>query len=593
MEKKKVFHNHMWCVTFLIFLLSVSCHYGIAQQITEGEKGQQFFGDIPDNFKKQIERAIPKEVVVKPKRARKLLVFDLTLMGKDLGHAHPSIPYSNYAIYKMGEQTGAYETYFSKDTLLFTREILEGFDAVLLNNTTGVLFDDPENRQALLDYVYAGGGIMGIHGGAGATFVQYPIYDQFPEFGEMMGGYENGGHPWKTHEWINLEIEEADHPLNQGFSVKDFDVSDEIYQFKDHYTRDRVRVLLAVNKEKTDMGNHRRFLPARKMDGDFPVSWVKSYGKGRVFCNALGHHPHINWDQRILQHNFRAIQFVLGDLKAPTTPNNKLTASVLAQEKLGWRLGLTSYSFRDLTLFETIDIAAELRIWYLDGLNVQKVSPQLDKDFDHRLSKEELLMVRQKLLDKGVAITNYYIHDIPADEKICRQIFEFGSLMGIEAFIAEPKPEALPMIDQFCEEYQIKLAIHNHGPDISPEYWDPENLLKIIEDRSSWIGACADIGYWQRNGIDPQSAIKKLDQRLITIQIHDLNEISRVGHDLAWGTGKTDLKTIFELISSLELQPTLIGLEYSYNWGSSMPDIIQSKAFFDQTVINIASWQDK
>ena len=583
-------HNFLRTGRCLTVLLMFSMTAGLlsAQPFQIAADDSPFFKDIPENFKSQIKLAIPPEAIVKPTEKRKLLVVNINIRDKKMTSLHASVPYANYAIYCMGIQAGAFETYFTNDTLAFTRDILQQFDGIVLNNTVGVLFENMDMRQALLDYVYGGGGIMGIHGGAGATFVQYPVYDQFPEFGEMMGGYENGGHPWKTHEFINMIVDEPGHPINLGFEVKDFDISDEIYQYTDPYSRDHVRVLLSVNKEKTDMSDSRRFLPERKMDGDFPVSWVQSYGKGRVFNTSLGHHPHINWDLRILNHNFRAIQYILGDLPAPATPNNKLTASILSQEKLGWRLGLTAWTFKDLTLMETIDKAAELGIWYLDGLNVQKVSADINKNFDYNLSTEELLTVRRKLLEKGVAMTNYYIHDIPADEKVCEQIFEFGRLMGIEAFIAEPKPEALPMIDKYCQKYRIKLAIHNHGADISPVYWDPKKLLKSIENRSSWIGACADIGYWQRNGIDPIAAIKLLDKRLITIQVHDLNIVSKEGHDVAWGTGKSNLKEVFELLAGRGIKPTLIGLEYSYNWGNSLPDIQQSKQFFDRTVINIA-----
>lgn len=572
----------------MLAFLSISPGLLNAQIVLEGTDDASIFSDIPDNFKKQITNAIPKASIVVPKKPRKLLVIDLNIRDKKQISGHASIPYANFAIYQMGAKTGAFKTYFSRDTLVFNKESLKDFDGIVLNNTVGVLIEDPERRQELLDYVYGGGGIMGIHAGAGATFVQYPVYDQFPEFGEMMGGYENYGHPWKTHEWINIRIDDTDHPLNQGFTNPDFDVNDEIFQYTDPYTRDRVRVLTTINTNKTDMSHSRHFVPEREVDGDFAISWLKSYGKGRIYNTGLGHHPHISWDLRILDQNFRAIQFILGDLPAPTTPSRKLTASIIAQEKFGWRLGLTAWSFKDLTLFETIDKAAELGIWYMDGLNVQKVSAELDKDFDYHLSKEELLSIREKLLDKGVAITNYYIHDIPNDEEVCRMIFDFGQMMGIEAFIAEPKPEALPMIDRFCQEYQIKLAIHNHGSDISPVYWQPKELLKAIENRSEWIGACADLGYWQRNGIDSKDAIKLLGNRLITIQVHDLDQISKEGHDVAWGTGKSNLKEIFELIELLKLKPSLIGLEYSYNWGNSLPDIIRSKDFFDKTVVNIA-----
>ncbi|MDZ7607761.1 MAG: TIM barrel protein [Cyclobacteriaceae bacterium] len=228
-------------------------------------------------------------------------------------------------------------------------------------------------------------------------------------------------------------------------------------------------------------------------------------------------------------------------------------------------------------------------IWYLDGLNVQKVSADIPKDFDYNLSREELLLVRKKLLEKGVSVVNYYIHDIPNDDAVCRQIFEFGKTMGIEAFIAEPKPEALDLIEKYCIAYNIKLAVHNHGKDISLVYWDPKNLLKAIEKRNSLIGACADIGYWQRNGFDPIASIEVLKNRLITIQVHDLHEKSSKGHDVAWGTGISNLDEVFNKLNQAGIKPTLIGLEYSYNWGKSMNDIIASRDYFDRMVIRLAT----
>jgi L-ribulose-5-phosphate 3-epimerase UlaE len=82
-----------------------------------------------------------------------------------------------------------------------------------------------------------------------------------------------------------------------------------------------------------------------------------------------------------------------------------------------------------------------------------------------------------------------------------------------------------------------------------------------------------------------------MHNRLITIQIHDLNQVTDEEHDVAWGTGKSQLKEIFELLAASEIKPSLIGLEFSHNWGNSLPDIIKSMEFFDQTVINIAAYK--
>jgi sugar phosphate isomerase/epimerase len=348
-------------------------------------------------------------------------------------------------------------------------------------------------------------------------------------------------------------------------------------------------VVLEVNTQKTDMNPARRFLPERQLDRDFPVSWIKTYGRGRVFNTALGHHPHISWDGRLQQHFLRGLQYVLGDLAAPATPNNKLDAPALAREKLGWRLGIAAWTFRDKTFFETVDESAALGVWYVGGLNVQKVGGGIDKNFDPGLSDAELLQVRRKLLDKGVTLVEYFIHDIPADEDFCRRLFEFARKMGIETIIGEPKPEALDLIERFCVEYNIRLAIHNHGPNLSPVYWKPEGVLEVCKGpepadrglrRSGLLAAQR-----RRSGHGRASA----RQRLLAVQVHDLHERSASGHDVPWGQGQSQLGEFFRLVRDLELNPSLIGLEYSYNWGQSLPEIRESIRFFDATAVRLAA----
>ncbi len=560
-----------------------------AQTYVSVEEAGSYFEGIPEDLKNQIELALPEKAYARPLKPRKLLVFNLHVnKQRQPLKGHSSIPYANYAIWKMGEKTGAYQTFFSNDTLVFRPDIINRFDALCFNNTGGVLFDDPMLRQSLLDYVYSGKGFIGIHA-TGATFVQWPEYDQFPEFGRMLGGYESGGHPWKPQEWITLKVEEPDHPLNSYFNFTNFDISDEVFQFTEPYSRDKLRVLLSIDISKTDFSEGRRILPERRADKDLAISWIKDYGRGRVFYSALGDNNHVFWDIRVLHQDLAGIQYALGDLYAPATPNKKLTPSILSQEKLGWRLGMTAYSFKDNTLYETIDHTADLGLLYLGGLNVQKVSDKINKNFDHNLSREELYQVREKFLESEVKLVTYYIHDIPNEEVECRKIFEFGNLMGIETFISEPKPGALDLIEKFCEEYNIKVAIHNHGKDISPQYWNPANLMNLIENRSALIGACGDIGYWVRSGIDPSGAIETLGKRLLSVQMHDLDSRTSEGRDVPWGQGTLHVEQLLRKMMDEGIKPSLIGVEYSRDWGRSMPAVKESIGFFDKTIIQMAN----
>lgn len=277
---------------------------------------------ISPEERKNIEDAIPKKAPAVPKRPRKLLVFNLDIWDGVVRKGHASIPYGNLALEMMGRKTGAYETVVSNDTAMFRPENLQPFDAICFNNTTGVLFQDPELKKSLLDFIYDGKGFIGIHAAA-ATFVQWPKYDQWPEFGQMLGGYENGGHPWKHHEWITIRLDDPDHPLNTALTGKGFRISDEVFQFQKPYSRDKLRVLLSIDMTKTNIISGRYILPERRQDHDFAISWVRSYGAGRVFYCSLGHNPHIFWNPPILQHYLAGIQFALGDLPAETTASSK------------------------------------------------------------------------------------------------------------------------------------------------------------------------------------------------------------------------------------------------------------------------------
>ncbi|MFH0758204.1 MAG: ThuA domain-containing protein [Bacteroidota bacterium] len=573
----------------LIFILILVCsNLADAQKIVPASEAAGFYAGIPDSAKNLIRDALPKEACSQAETRGKLLVINLNMMNGKPGHGHPSIPYANYMFKLMGEETGAWDTWFSNDTLIFRPEVLKQFDAICFNNTTGVLFDDPVMRNNLLEYVYSGKGFIGIHA-AGATFCQWPVYDQFPEYGEMLGGYENGGHPWKPLEWITLKPDEPDHPVNRAFNGKGFEVSDEVFQFSEPYTRDRLRILLSIDTERTDMSEERYILPERRADKDIAISWVRNYGRGRVFYTSLGHNAHLNWNPVVLQHYFDAIWFAMGDLDAPTIPSSKVTPAIRAQEDLGWRLGLTGYSYKTSTLFETIDTAASLGIHFLGGLNVQKVCKTIPGNFDYHLDEADLIRIRKKFLSAGVTLVTYYIHDIPEDEGECRKLFEFGRKMGIETFISEPKPEALDMIERYCMEYNIKLAIHNHKNDISPLWWNPGNIMKYCKDRSPLIGSCGDFGYWARSGIQPSDAIHILKDRLITIQMHDLNEFTIEGHDVAWGTGVLNLDHVLELVRDMGIRPSLFGLEYSLDWDRERPEIRQNVEYFNNKTIRLSN----
>jgi type 1 glutamine amidotransferase len=278
------------------------------------------FPRLTSEERQRVDAALPKELHAKPLKPRKLLVNTLCVRDGRVIRGHPSIPFAEYALTQMGKKLGAWEVVSSDSIEMFRPEKIRQFDAICFNNTLGVLFDDPALRESLLGWIANGGGFAGFHAAA-ATFVQHPVYDQWPAFGQMVGGTENGGHPWKPNEKIWLKVDEPSNPLTKMFSKERFEVADEIYQLQETTLRDRLRVLLSVDTTRTDMDPKRRFLKLRAADKDFPVSWIKQHGKGRVFYTALGHNADIFWNPTLLDHFLAGIQYALGDLKADDTPS--------------------------------------------------------------------------------------------------------------------------------------------------------------------------------------------------------------------------------------------------------------------------------
>jgi type 1 glutamine amidotransferase len=281
--------------------------------------------ELTTEEKTQIEQALPASAPVKPKKARKILVVHMTRRDGKPSGGHQSIMWANHFLTEVGKRTGAFEVTIQNDDAAFKADNLKKYDALIFNNTVGVLFHDPALRQNLLDFVKNGKGFVGFHA-AGATFVQYPKYDQFPEFGVMLGGYEDGGHPWSPNDTTYIKVDDPKSPLTSMFNGP-FEIHDEAFQFREPTMRDRMHVLLSIDSSKMVMGPTHRILKQRQQDMDFPVSWIKPYGKGRVFYTTMGHNPAAFTKPQILQHILAGIQFAIGDLKAAMSPSEKTKVS--------------------------------------------------------------------------------------------------------------------------------------------------------------------------------------------------------------------------------------------------------------------------
>jgi type 1 glutamine amidotransferase/HEAT repeat protein len=287
---------------------------------------------IPSDVAARIREAAPSVSTVKPRKPRLLLVFNLSE-----GYKHSAIPRASRALEILGEKTGAYQTVQSDDPSVFLPENLQRFDAVVLNNTTQLKFEDPVLRRSLLDFVAGGKGIVGIH----AATDNFPTW---PEGQELLGGVFDG-HPWTADGTWAVKNEDPGHPLNAAFGGKDFLIKDEIYRVRQIDLRKNSRVLLGLDMTAD---RNRKASGVRPADRDIPISWVRAYGKGRLFYCSLGHNDDIYTNPAVLRHYLDGIQFALGDYPVTTAPVPFDPMNLFDQEKLTLLLrGVAAYHYGD------------------------------------------------------------------------------------------------------------------------------------------------------------------------------------------------------------------------------------------------------
>lgn len=298
----------------------------------------------PEN-RARIAEALPSSAPAKPEKPRRMLIYTQTK-----GYRHASIETGVEAFDMMGRRTGAYSTAVADKPEVFTAKNLRDFDALLFLSSTGEIFDTVETRKALMDYVLAGGGVVGIHGATDSCY-------KWPEYGEMMGGYFLS-HPW-THDWhVTLWNEDPTHPLNAAFKgAISFPIQDEIYQLKAPYSRKTHRVILSLDLRRSGE-RHPDIAPKIvRTDNDFAISQLRTYGKGRVFYCSLGHNHAIYWNPTILAHYLAGIQWAMGDLKADATPRSRPAPPPLASDPaLFEAVARTDYD-ADQAPFEWLDHA--------------------------------------------------------------------------------------------------------------------------------------------------------------------------------------------------------------------------------------------
>jgi uncharacterized protein len=241
----------------------------------------------------------------------------ILIIAQTVGWHHDSISDSLAVLVKLGLDANLYDAEVRTDTEWITksplkpmRKNLAQYDAVVFCSTTGELTMSDAQKADLMSFIKDDGkGFVGIHA-ALDTFYQWP------EYGEMIGGYFDG-HPWNTFD-APVIIEDPSFPAVKHFKGTSLTLKDEMYQPKS-WSREKVNVIMRLDDSKLDYSKTKN----ARADRDFAITWSKMHGKGRVFYSSLGHTRESWQDPQVQTMYLEAIRWVLGGSEGSTATHPK------------------------------------------------------------------------------------------------------------------------------------------------------------------------------------------------------------------------------------------------------------------------------
>jgi sugar phosphate isomerase/epimerase len=231
------------------------------------------------------------------------------------------------------------------------------------------------------------------------------------------------------------------------------------------------------------------------------------------------------------------------------------------------KLGVCSYTFRDFTRAQMLGYLKELN---LTDLNVKDIKDHLP--MDPTLEAQAMADYAAAGIKLHAAGAIYFPKD---DETDIRSKFDYCKRAGITTIVAgDPTPESLKWIERFVKEYDIKIAIHNHGPEdkFFPSTFD---VLKAIKGLDPRIGFCIDVGHAARANANLVDAIHATGPRLYDMHIKDLANFTDKASQVAVGEGILPIRDIFQALIDIKY-PGFVDLEYEIHGDNPMPGVIES-----------------
>jgi inosose dehydratase len=234
-------------------------------------------------------------------------------------------------------------------------------------------------------------------------------------------------------------------------------------------------------------------------------------------------------------------------------------------EWMGFKMGIASYTFRKFSLEQTIKALQRLNLHYISI-----------KDFHLALTSTtaERKAAIQKFKEAGITPLSCGNITMQNDEKEIRNVFEYAKDCDLPTIVCSPHPDSMAILDKMVKEYDIKLAIHNHGPE-DKRFPSPYDVYKAVQGFDKRIGLCIDVGHTTRAKVNPAEAILKCRDRLYDLHIKDISSTEPNGATIEAGRGVINLPSILKSLHKIKYSH-LVSLEFEGQADDPLPAVAES-----------------
>jgi inosose dehydratase len=237
---------------------------------------------------------------------------------------------------------------------------------------------------------------------------------------------------------------------------------------------------------------------------------------------------------------------------------------------MGLKVGVATYTLRKLEIDKAIQAVQRVGLKYVSIKNVKE-----HIDLTH--SRDERKTRAKMFRDAG--ITPLSVGNVPMKkgEEEIRTAFEYAQDIGVSTIVCAPTHDSLPILDKLVKEFNIKLAIHNHGPE-DPFFPSPYDVMRAVEKYDKRIGLCIDVGHTARAGVDPAESILKCQERLYDVHLKDISALGNKNTPIEAGRGILDTKSMLAALVKIKFQG-LVGFEYEKDADDPVPGLAETVGY--------------